>query len=646
MNDDCAERNQLHTMRAKLRSWIACVAMASAAVAARSAQTGVQAGDAALQRETSSFRITFDARQPGLSALSVDSLKHGSFPPSPLDDPGSPGSPAAQYTVQVKGGWVRYAPVSDAGHPVWEMRCDGNALRMRSLFSPKGTAQDLTLRFNPDVTHATLLGRVTAAGDVALPAVLHLPGMGSLRVYAKGNDAAALHYDARRTGTAFVAVTFPAATSEHKSIEYTLETAAIFPAIPGMAADDPRYDGFRRDWLDIFQQHAEWHVLANHAASDAAAFTVYEYADMARYTPELVKGLTALDLIRETLDRYLAGFVADGIPGYQQFDGPHDGYPHADTFLDTYPSLLIAAYDYADGSGDERWLRQNYKGLHKWAELMIAPNQDGSPLLEYPESGNSGSWPAKSGELNAANWWDAIGFGHQDAYSNALGYRALRSMAAMAERVGEPADAAKYRKRAEEIQETYAGAFLDTNAGVLAGWRSRDGQLHNYYFPFVNGIAVRYGLIEGDLARQAMGGILAKMKAVGYGNFALGLPGNLVPIRRADYLVTDPRVGGSQREDGSDGFQNYENGGATACFAYFTMAALYQLGEKEQGDRMLMPMLDAFTRQGFSGRAPDGQTYDWKDWKGGAHGYEGFLVDNYYALLAVLDRANMIEKMP
>ena len=30
----------------------------------------------------------------------------------------------------------------------------------------------------------------------------------------------------------------------------------------------------------------------------------------------------------------------------------------------------------------------------------------------------------------------------------------------------------------------------------------------------------------------------------------------------------------------------------------------------------------------------------------GAHGYEGFLVDNYYALLAVLDRAGMIAKLP
>ena len=124
------------------------------------------------------------------------------------------------------------------------------------------------------------------------------------------------------------------------------------------------------------------------------------------------------------------------------------------------------------------------------------------------------------------------------------------------------------------------------------------------------------------------------------------MPGNLIAIRRADYVVPYPRFGGPKREDGSDGFQIYENGGATACFAYFTVAALYKLGEKEQADKMLMPMLDAFARQGFSGRAANGMTYDWKDWHGGAHGYEGFLVDNYYALLAVLDRAGIIAKLP
>jgi hypothetical protein len=615
--------------------WIYLIAFAMVMIASAAGETG----KVALHRETTSIRVEFDGHQPGLSALSVDSLMGSNFRASPLVDPG--GAPF-QYTVSEKDNWIRYALVSDPEHPVWEMRCDGDTLRMRSLFSLKGTPRDLRLRFNPNVTHATLLGHVTPAGDVALPAVLHLPGMGSLRIYVRGNGSAALHYDARRSGAAFVAVTFPAATFEHKTLEYTLQTAAIFPAVSGMAAHDPQFDGFRRDWLDIFQQHAEWHVLANNAASDACAFTVYEYADLARYTPELVKGLTALDLVRETLDRYLAGFVADGMPGYRQFDEPSDGFPHPDTFLDTYPSLLIAAYDYADGSGDERWLRQNYKGLRKWAELMTAPNADGSPLLEYRLSGNAGSWPATYGSANAANWWDTIGFGHQDAYSNALGYRALRGMAALAVHVGEADDAAKYRKRAEEIHDAYADAFFDPSTGVLAGWRSRDGQLHDYYFPFVNGIAVRYGLIEGEQARRVMDRILAKMDAVGYRSFALGLPGNLVAIRSADYLTSDSSAGYSKHEDGSDGFQHYENGGATACFSYFTVAALYHLGEKEQGDKILMPMLNSFARQGFSGRAPDGQSYDWKDWEGGAHGYEGFLVDNYYALLAVLDRAGVI----
>ena len=619
---------------------LVCVAI----LLATAASVNGEANGGALKQETSSIHVTFDSRQPGLSALSIDSLKRGAFRASPIIDPGAP---AMQYTISTRNGWNEYASSVDPEQPVWEMRCEGDTITMRSIYRANGTARDLALKFNPDVTHATLLGHVTAVGDISLPAVLHLPGMGSMRIHVKGNDSAVLRYDARRAPIAFVLVTFPAATEKSPVVEYTLETAAIFPAIPGVPADDHRYDGFRRDFLDIFQQQAELHVLANHAASDACAFTVYEYADMARYTPELVKGLTALDLVRETLDRYLNGFLAYGIPGYKGFDDPSDtGTAHPYVYSDTYPSLLIAAYDYAEGSGDEHWLRENYKGLRKWADAMEIANADGSPLLENPISGNSGSWSTKTVLATATQWWDDVGFGHQDAYANALGYRALRGMAALADRIGETADAARYRQRALQIHDAYAAAFLDLDAGVLAGWRSSDGQLHNYYFPYVNGIAVHYGLLDGELARKVMDRIMDKMESVGFRNYALGLPGNLIPIRRVDYIEPNPRFGAPKLEDGSDGFEVYENGGATACFSYFTMAALYQLGEKQKADKILMPMLESFERQGFSGRAPDGLTYDWKDWKGGAHGYEGFLVDNYYALLAVLDQANMIEKMP
>jgi hypothetical protein len=621
-------------------NWVAALAVAVVAVPMANGQIT----SAALTQETKSIHVTFDAHRPGLSALSIDALKRGTFRPSPIADPG-PSS--LQYTVSARGGWIRYALSSDPEHAVWEMQCEGDTLRMRSIFQPDEEPHDLTWRFDPDIVHATLLGRVTPQGDIALPAVLHLPGMGSLRIRLEGSGSGSLHYAAHRRPDSFVSVTFPAATAEHTLLEYTLETAAIFPAIPGVKPGDARFDGFRRDWLDVLQLNAELHLLSNNAASDPCAFVLYEYSDIARYTPELAKGLTALDIVRESLDRYLGGFRSYGMPGFKEFDGrtfttdPRVPY----VFLDVYPSLVISAWDYVDGSGDRQWLRENYTGLRAWADQMTPANADGSPLLEYPASGNSGSW-GNPFKVRPSNWWDTIGFGHQDAYANALAFRALRSMAALAERNGETADAARYRESAQQIHGAYGSAFIDPSTGVVVGWRSRDGQLHNYFFPFVNGIAVRYGLIDEHQSRQAMNGILAKMKNVGYTDFSLGLPGNLVPIRRADYVDLDPRYGGPAREDGSDGFQVYENGGATASFAYFTLGALYHLGEKKQADKILMPMLEGFERQGFSGRAPNGMTYDWKDWHGGAHGYEGFLVDNYYALLAVLDRANMLEPMP
>jgi hypothetical protein len=151
-------------------------------------------------------------------------------------------------------------------------------------------------------------------------------------------------------------------------------------------------------------------------------------------------------------------------------------------------------------------------------------------------------------------------------------------------------------------------------------------------------VAITYGLIPPDKANAIMDRLLAKMKESGYTKFEYGLPGNLIPIRRGDYTDHDKRFGGPEKEDGSDGFQIYENGGATACWDYFTLQALYQLGRHEDADAMLFPMLEGFEKGGFQGFGPNGLTYDWKAWDGTPHGYEGLLVDGYQTLLAVLSR--------
>ena len=141
-----------------------------------------------------------------------------------------------------------------------------------------------------------------------------------------------------------------------------------------------------------------------------------------------------------------------------------------------------------------------------------------------------------------------------------------------------------------------------------------------------------------DKANKIMNRVLAKMKEVGYTHFEYGLPGNLIPIRQDDYLEARQEWGGGTKADGSDGFQVYENGGATACYAYFTIQALYQLGRHKEGDAILFPMLKSFEDGGFQGSAPNGRSYDWKSWEGKPYGYEGLLVDGYLTLLSVLSR--------
>ena len=44
-------------------------------------------------------------------------------------------------------------------------------------------------------------------------------------------------------------------------------------------------------------------MLSNNAASDTCGFCYYEYADIALHTPPLAENLTALDVMRQTLEQ-------------------------------------------------------------------------------------------------------------------------------------------------------------------------------------------------------------------------------------------------------------------------------------------------------------------------------------------------------
>jgi len=581
------------------------------------------------------LRLEFAPDQPAFTALAVDSLGKNKLSVNSLQPPATP---RAKYRLTRTGSRFEYRTLgSPAGAAAgWTFEVSTRHISLRSSYTGENPPPSLVLNFNPYINHATLLGLIDDDGSIRLPALLHLPDQGTFRITSSAGQRPALGYDAFRypeekPGDDYVKVAFPAATAALPQVEYQLEVVDIHPSLPQIEGD-PRFDGFRRNWLNIFQLNPRLRVLANHAASDPCAFTVFEYSSVAVPTPPLAPGLTALALIRQTLDRYLSGMKAYGMAGY----APNDPTTRYD-YLDTYPSLIIAAWDYERGSRDRAWLEKNYAGIKDWANKMLAMDVEGNGLLEYPASGNAGSWPERIA-LRPSNWWDTIGFAHLDAYSNALAYHALLGLTEMAKQANQPEDAKVFAARAEKLRSVYFQTFYNPATGVLAGWKSADGKLHDYYFTFVSGAAITYGLVPQDKANQIMDRLLAKMKEVGYTHFEYGLPGNLIPIRREDYVDHDLRFGGPKKADGSDGFQIYENGGATACYAYFTLQALYQLGRNKDADTILFPMLRGFEKGGFQGRGSNGMTNDWKAWDGTPHGYEGLLVDGYQALLAVLSR--------
>ncbi len=574
------------------------------------------------------YAAAFDRSRPAFTWLSVDSLGYEEVSHNAVQTAARTNGPfALQYRANHRFSYMLKAP-GKKSRAVWEIHLAVKRMTLSSRYVESAPPAPFTLAIDQKKNHATLLGLMNPDGSIQLPAILHLPDQGSFRISSE--DAGSLGYEAAQ---GIVKIIFNGATRENPVVKYQCDTVSICPKVEGIGAD-ARFNSFRRDWLNILQISPHWRMLANHADSDTCAFCYYEYADVARRTPPLANGLHALDMVRQTLDTIIHGANAYGMPG-------HGAFPEFSA--DTLPSLLIAAHDCVEGGRDRGWLATNYPHLKSWAETMLATDRNSNGLVKYILSGNSGSWPAAL-KHRPANWWDTIGFGHEDAYANALAYRALRGMAQLARQSSHPDDQARYHAAADKLSAVYFKTFYNPATGVLAGWRSADGQLHDYYFPWVSGIAIHYGLVPEKEANLIMDRLLAKMKEVGYTRFDLGLPGNLIPVASKDYVAHDRRWGGGSKEDNSDGFQIYENGGATACFEYFTLAALYDLGRMEDGDRLLFPLLQAFAMGDFEGFGPNGMSKDWRTWDGTCWGYEGFLVDNYYTLLAVLDRGAALKK--
>jgi hypothetical protein len=369
-------------------------------------------------------------------------------------------------------------------------------------------------------------------------------------------------------------------------------------------------------------------MMGNNVISDPASLSLWMYADQAMWKPNLAPGISIMPSIRRTLEWWLDEKTSSS--------GECVGYWNYYNFLDSNPSLIITAWDYVEGTGDVHWLQPRIGQLEELSTFLERRNIDDDGLVEAVQTGNRNGLhePHRS-----CCWWDAINCGHKDGYTNALIYRAWRCLADLERKLGRTTRQDKYTALADRLKKSYAKVLMNWEKGWLGWWRSRDGELHDYATPVVNAMAIEYGLIEPAQGKEILSRLRAKMDAVGFVNFQLGVPCFLEPVHRSDYLQPDG-LGCPRQEDGKDTFQHYMNGAINASPATHFLAAHYVAGDPDPADLILRKMLEHLHagkfQHGVTDAAPNG--IDWADWNGNPTGYEGYLAESFRFVQAVLLR--------
>jgi hypothetical protein len=403
--------------------------------------------------------------------------------------------------------------------------------------------------------------------------------------------------------------------------------------------DTALWQEVRRGWFNTWQPSSKWGdqdrpfsapvgILANNVISDPVSFALPFYADQALWTPEIAPNVSVMDQVRRSIEWWLEHRT--------DTTGEVIGYWDYRHFLDANPGILISAWDYVEATGNHAWLKQRIEKLELLSAFLEQRDVDGDGMVEATQSGNYNTLiePARS-----CCWWDALNCGHKDGYSNAIIYRAWRCLAELEGLLGRQDKQVHFTERAERLKSVYFKTLYNPANGWLAWWKSADGQMHDYATPVVNGLAIEYGLVEPEDARKILARLWEKMREADFSRLDLGLPCTLVPVRRADYLQPNG-LGIPKREDGTDTFQDYMNGGISAGHTLHFIMAHYVIGESEKADKLLRAMLDRQAKTGFQNGVQNraNRGIDWTNWNGAPKGYEGYLADVFMFMQAAILR--------
>ena len=578
------------------------------------------------------YRLVLDKRQPRIVSLALDSLgkgelsvnllqKSGAYPV--LDQPFQAPAPLVSSTVTRTGDVFRYTPVEIAPG-VWErvtIRAEARGFDLSLAAVANRTVRMrgglFRFQFAANQTPTTFVCHPSKVMNyIDVPTYLTAPDFGTVYITHTGDEAAFY----RRPSSLFPATSYAVdITPHHPTSEDGLNEIGPQPwrttlhfsvqtlePLPELLRRDPRLVRFPKYSLNMTQWRLDTGILSNSVMSIDCGLSLLFYAEQAVWAPHLEDGISPMALVGASVDQYFKGARGYMMPNLNVYS------PEWKSSRETPAYLVISAWYVIRTIGGMTQLRKWLKPMEAVAN-HIEHNFDRDGLVDEP----------------GKEWFDVYNFQGPDAFSNAADYRAFLCMADVETLAGRPAMARRYRDDARRIKAVYFKTFFDPATGVLAGWKSPDGKLHDYMFPWVNGFAIYQGLVPSDESKSILETMLAKMRSIGFRSFQYGLPTNLIPMSPADYF---PHTSGAPKQaTGMDTWQVYMNGGATPPYTYYFIQALYRNGLRADAERLLWPLMQSYENGTFNAgiglpgqkqRNPvGGAFYEWNGSRGRGEGY-------------------------
>jgi len=556
--------------------------------------------------------------------------------------------------------------VCDGYKLIWELNTSNNggmAMRLASEnIRTKPEKILMVFDFNQRLASTSILSENwTDDGQAGLPAIISVPDIGQMHVACPDrSDVKAVVQGHRglpwskivdpNSGEMTVTFQLPVPDSNGYVIKFE---PLILPQSKAVK-DTKRWLQARRGWFNLLQfsasRYQSWDdpnvpkikvpagLWANNTLSDPVSSTVHIFADHALLIPSLADDISVMPMLRRTVEYWINQKVEpNGNISYLVISGP--GFEPK--MMDTNPSVIIGAWAYVKGTDDLAWCKDNIARLEYLAAYIKKRDIDGDGIIESEQSGNRGS------KVLGDTAWDTYCSGHKNAYVNILCYRAFRSLADLEKQLGRIKESEKYNARADRIKLKFYPTFYNPETGWLGLWRSQDGCLHDIWSDLPTSMAVAYGIIDGKSARRMTNNLWSALKKTGFNRFDIGIPLNMRPVHRDDQFGES----GGKKEDGSDTFGKYLNGGCCVYNTYYFLTASLMTNANNRYNKVMKAMLyrqekgvfpnGGGFQNGFVDKLPFGAEF--YDWQGTPCGYEGHLIYSWAFLQTLFFQDSQIR---